>query len=535
MSRLVLLLALVGCPATPDEGPAPYNTGLTCDPTAAATMGDTPLRRLTRTQYENAVRDLFGVEGGYGELLDDDEYVGTFASNSVTLVSQVVVERYMTTAETIATDVDLNGLDDCNPYTSDTAVCAREFIERLAPRAYRRPLEPAELEAYVGLYELFQGDGHRDALRVVIAALLQSPYFLYHSDYEVSGEAADGELVPLDPYALASRLAFFLWNSIPDDALLEAAASGALSTTEGLTEQALRMLADPRSRAGLGDFALQWLGADHLDDVAKDPELFPDWTPERVRALQDETADFAAHVIREGDGTLSTLLSGDYTVLTPESAAHYGITLPDTWSPGDPISLEGTLRRGVLGHAGVLAAHSHYQRSSVTLRGKMIREDLLCQSLPDPPPDVDITLPEPTANQTTRDSVELHMSDPTCAGCHQLTDPIGFGLENFDAIGHYRELDNGNPVDATGELIGTDVDAAFTGPVELAALLRDSQAVELCATKQWFRYALGRMEEPRDACSVLDAYGSFEHSQSLRELILRLVTSDVFRSHRVDG
>ncbi|MBX2798093.1 MAG: DUF1592 domain-containing protein [Myxococcales bacterium] len=531
---MILFFGLLGCPASPEADP-PFEPELQCVPSDPASAGDTPLRRLTAGQYHNAVADLFGVDVDIPEVLGADETVGTFTSNSVTPVSQITVEQYVLAAEAVATAVDLDTLAPCNLLVEEGTDCAQRFVRDVSPRVYRRPTSDAEQAALMEVYDAFAADrGHVRALRVVVGAMLQTPWFLYHSDYEAAPGAGPGELVPLEPHALASRLSFFLWNTTPDDALLQAATEGSLSTVPGLTEHALRMLADPRAARAIGDFHLQWLGVDELPDVAKDPDLFPAYDTALQAALRHEVADFADDVIRHGDGELHTLLTSTSTVPSEPLFAFYGITPPADWQPGDRITLAEP-RAGLLTRGGVLARHAHYQRGSITLRGKLVREDLFCQELPDPPPDVDITLPPPSAGQTSREAIEAHMGIGGCAGCHSQIDPIGFAFEGFDAIGQARTHDNGSPIDATGELLATDVDGPFDGPAQLAEQLAGSRQLQWCVTRQWFRYALGRIEEPRDACSLHAAFDAFDRPAPLRELILEIVTSDAFRHRRSDG
>ena len=519
-----VVLALLSCGSQSQ----PYNPPLECDLEAPAVVGVSPLRRLTGVEYDYTVQDLFGVTGAYAALLDPDEEVGAFASNAVTPVSRVVVERYMETAEAVAADADLEAVDDCNLFVTPPEECAAEFIEVYGPLALRRPLTEEEREAYQALFETYGMSDYRNGLRVLVQALLQSPHFLYHMDFEESGDSDVGTMTPLSGFALASRLSYFLWSSAPDSTLLDAAEAGVLQSREGLQAQALRMLADPKAKRGIGSFHRQWLGVSSLETIAKDAELFPGFDDEIRAALKQETVDFADYVVRFGDGELTTLLTADFSVVTPPLFAFYGL---DGEPSSDPmvVNLGSTGRAGVLTHGSVLASHAHYQRSSLTLRGKLIRENLFCESLPDPPPDVDLKLPELGEGATTRDLVEAHSSEPACAGCHSLTDPIGFGLEHFDAIGQYRDSENGGIVDDAGEIVGTDVAGEFHGVYELTDILAQSEQVEWCVTRQWFRYALGRSEQSADGCSLQEANEAMSRPGNLRELIVAIVISDAFR------
>jgi hypothetical protein len=488
---------------------------------------------MTTSQYDHTVQDLFQLENSYAALLDNDESVGPYASNSITAVSRLVIEKYMTAAEQVAADADIGALDNCNLLTSNAVECATEFIESMGKRILRRPLTKSQTETYLGLYQTFNDRGHVDGLRVVVQAMLQDPNFLYFPDFHLHQGPLHGKLALLDAHALASRLSYFLWNSAPDDTLLAAAEDGSLLKEDVLQAQAVRMLADPKARRGIRRFHLQWLGADNLEMVAKDPELFPNYTPEVVAGLQQETSDFANYIIRHGDGELETLLTADFTILNPAIADFYSVPDGANLEPDTPSWLDSSRRSGILTHGSFLASQAHYQLSSLSLRGKVVREHLLCQDLPDPPPDVDLTLPNLEPGATTREQVEAHAANPSCSGCHMMIDPIGFGFEEFDAIGQYRIDDNGSPIDSTGQMINTDIDGEFHGAAQLSTKLADSQMVRWCFTQQWYQFALGRQINDHDGCSLKAGFQSLEKPANIRELILTIITSDSFRHRRI--
>lgn len=500
---MIWLAMLWGCDAPPPEEELPFEPDLTCDP-AAPDRGGAPLRRLTRAQYDHTVQDLFGVTGSFGALLDADEHVGPFASNGVTPVSQATVEQYQRAAEAVATAADLASLAPCNLLTEVPRDCAAEFVTTWLPRMYRRPATQGQMDRYLAIYDAFAEQGHVDALRVVTQAMLQSPHFLYHLEDGVPGGS---ESEALDGPSVASRLAFFLWNAAPDDRVLAAASTGQLDSVEGIRAEALRMLAHPKAARGIGQLHLEWLGVDQLPDVTKDPEQFPDHDAAAVAEMMDEVVRFADDVVRHGDGSLATLLT---------KASGSG-SEPD--------------RPGILALRAVQAAHAHYQRSSLTLRGKLVREELLCTPLPDPPPDVDLALPEVTEG-TTREVVQAHLNEPACANCHALTDPIGFAFESWDAVGAYRALENGAPIDTTSELTASDVNGSYPDAAALTAALAVSDEVRWCVARQWFRYAHGRVEQPTDDCALSDAWVAMQRPANLRELVVAIVTSESFRTRR---
>ena len=501
-------------------------------------VGPTDLRRLTAAQYDNTVRDLLGLTTRPSEQFSfaPDERVGPFTSNSIAPVGDLQVEQYMTAAEGIAAEVvgDLAALLPCDPGAVGDLACAEEFVADLGLRAYRRPLDAGERARLMGVFE--EGRAQEDfanGIRLTVQAVLQSPFFLYHVE---DGEPADGvgDLVALDDYALASRLSYFLWNTMPDDTLFAAAASGELATASGLSGQLDRLLADPRSEEAIASFHLQWLGADEIAHLEKDPDFFPLFDRALADAMLDETARFSSWVLREGDGTLETLFTAEFTITDdPGLLALYGVTLPEGHQPGDPVPLPEGQRAGLLTHASLLASHSHANQTSPIHRGVLVRQNLFCHMLPPPPPDVDDVPPDPDPNATTRERFDQHTSDPSCAGCHNLIDPVGFGFENYDGIGAFRTMEGDLPVDASGELLATDVDGPFDGVVELAAQLVESQTVRQCVSRQWFRFALGRSETIEDTCTMDRLYESFESSgHDVRVLLRELVLSDAFRYRR---
>ncbi len=522
-------------PTAPEGGtagaagaPAPVANGC-----SVPTAGSAPMRRLTREQYVHAVRDLLGISLDIGSLLPNDERLSTFRSNVVAPVSGLDVEQYAEVAELVAGEAvrDVDRLVACDRTRSDAAECARRFIQRVGKLAHRRPLTPAEDAAYHALFTQYGASDFAQGIAVVIEAMLQSPAFVYQVELPQPGVGVQ----PLSGHELATRLALFLWSTVPDDALLELAARGELATAGQVAAQARRMLADPRARAAMGTFHLQWLAIDGLRERKKDADAFPSYTPALAEAMLAETADFASHVILEGEGRLETLLTSSSSFGSAELLALYGVTRTNM-PAGEPTALDVTQRAGVLTHASFLAAHAHANQSSPVLRGKAIRTSLLCDAPPAPPPDVNTTPPEPAPDATTRERFAAHTAQPRCASCHVRLDPVGFGFEHYDAIGRYRTDDQGEPVDASGEIAGTrDADGPFQGAVALAARLAKSEQVRRCVTKHWLEYALGRGVSDADACSEEAAYAAFAAADfKLVELLVAIAQSDAFRSRKVD-
>lgn len=445
------------------------DTPLDCSKTQVAFS---PLRRLTREQFDNAIRDLLGILDQPSLALSPDEKLGTFYSNSAAPVTRLSIEQYRDVAEELAAAAVTRNLDTlagCSGAAQNSA-CADQFIQSFGRRAFRRPLVTEEAARYRGLFDANTTRGFAEGIRVVLEAMLQSPSFVYHLELSPAPSAAG--VAPLGGFEVAERLSFALWNSVPDTELLDAAGSGKLDSADGLRAQAERLLLSDRAKDALSSFHLQWLGLDGLLDIDKDPALFPDFTPALQGAMRDEATGFADFVIRRGDGRLQTLLSAPFTVAGTDLLKLYGATAAP--AADGTVQLDPTQRAGLLTQAAFLSAHSHANQTSPVHRGLSVRKNLLCTNLPDPPANVNNTPPEPDPNATTRQRFEQHRADPSCAGCHQLLDPIGVGFENYDAIGRYRTSENDLPIDARGELVSAgNASGAFTGAVEHGAALVD--------------------------------------------------------------
>jgi hypothetical protein len=518
-----------------DDGEGPVE-GQCGDPQT----GPTALRRLTNAQYHRTIRDLLGIDAVEVESFAPDERIGAFKSNGSAPVVDLQVEQYMDAAEVIATAAaaDLAGLLPCDPGAIGEDACAEELIRTMGPRAYRRPLDEAEIAALVGVYLDGKAEGDfANGIRVALQGMLQSPYFLYHVELGTQSES-DGAPVSLTGHELAARLSYFLWDSMPDEALFAAAEAGELYTDEGLEAQVERMLEDPKAAEAIASFHLQWLGVDEIDGVEKDGVVYPAFTAELAASMKAETAAFANWVIGSGDARLETLLTSNVSLTDdPNLLALYGVTLPPGHVPGEPVELPATERAGLLTQASLLARHAHADQTSPVHRGKLVRENFLCTPLPPPPGDVDNVPPDPTPGATTRQRFAEHVEDPACAGCHVLIDGLGFGFEGYDGIGAFRTMEEGQAVDASGEVVGTDdIDGPFVGAVELAAKLAESDQVRACVATQWFRYALGRIDTGDDQCAFDHMNEAFAASDyDVRELVKTIVLSDSFRFRRVDA
>jgi hypothetical protein len=518
-----------------DEGDTDDGPAGACE---EAAVGISPLRRLTRSQYNNTIRDLLGIDGDPASQLAPDEKVGAFFSNSTAPVGELLAEQYMRVAEDLAETAvaDLGTLVPCDPVVDDQAACGAQFVDEFGLRAFRRPLADDERTALEALFEKGRTEaGFDEGIRLVILAALQSPQFLYHLELDLPG-AETGEVVALDGYEVASRLSYFLWDSMPDDELLQAAGAGGLDTPEQMRAQAERMLDDPRAGEAIANFHVQWLHIDTLSGLEKDATAYPTFDTALRDAMAQETGRFADWVIRFDDARLETLLTAPYSFLEGPLFDLYGVTAPADHDPTLPVELDPTQRAGLLTQPGVLAVHAHANQSSPVHRGKIVRENILCTPLAPPPPEVDVVPPPLDPNATTRERFDLHRSDPSCAGCHNLIDPIGFGFEHYDGIGAWRDTEAGKPVDASGELFGTDdINGTFEGAPELARLLASSEQVRTCVAEQWFGFAFGRTPAEDDTCSFdAMALAFTESDHDIRELLVALVTTDAFRHRRIE-
>lgn len=504
-------------PSSSDDG-STGDVPTACDGAPSTAMQ--PMRRLNREQIANAVEALLGVSLDVAEL-DGDEQVGAFASNLTAPLSTNGVHQLRIAAELAAASglADLVDGLSCDP-TIDSD-CMDEWIASFGRRVYRRTLTGEEAARHRALADL--GVDPIDGMRLVVTAMLQSPYFLYAVEPVPEGE----ETVALSGPPLATRMALFLWSSTPDDTLLDAAESDGLSTIDDVRAQAERMLADPRARASVGSFHTQWLAVNGLLENSKSPEIYPEFDGALATAMLDETRRFAEAVVLHGDGRLATLLTADWSYAEPQLAALYGVTPA---GPGEPTTLDATERSGLLTHASFLARHAHADQSGPVQRGVVVLSNMFCNPPMPAPVNANTQPPSLDPDATTRERFSQHTEDPACAGCHSVIDGIGLGFEHYDGIGRHRQTENGLAVDASGELLGTDVDGSFDGVIELSQRMADSTQVRQCTARQWMRFAIGRPEADADACTVERLVDAFEDSDGdVRGLMLEIVTSDAFR------
>ena len=420
----------------------------------------------------------------------------------------------------------------CRPATpAEEPACAREIIDRLGTRAFRRPVTDPEVDGLTGLFEEGAREGGFDiGARTALQGILASPDFVFRFEEPAAGTASAGGLYLLGDAALASRLSFFLWGRLPDEELIEVAVAGGLSDAETFDRQVERMLADPRSEALGTRFASQWLRLQDLDKVHPDALRYPDFYQQLAEDMRRETETFFNALVQE-DGSLQDFLTADFSYMNQRLARHYGIQ----GVAGDHfrrVDYANPVRRGILGHGSVLTLTSHANRTSPVLRGKWVMEVLLGTPPPPPPPDVPELDATAEASEgrflTVRERLEQHRANPSCNSCHRFIDPIGLALENFDVTGTWRVRDSGTPVETLGELYDG---SAIHGPGDLReALLRRPESLVRTFTENLMAYALGRRIEYYDMPAVRRvARAAGQEDYRLSAFIKEVTRSEPFR------
>lgn len=411
---------------------------------------------------------------------------------------------------------------------------ARQILSFFASRAFRRPATPQEVQRLVGIVQQVQkgGDSFERGVQLAVTAALVSPHFLFRVELDQNPNDPKASRL-LNDYELASRLSYFLWSSMPDDELFALARKGQLKNPKVLELQARRMLKDPKAKALVDNFAMQWLTLRNLQNVSPDPKLFPGFNAELREAMLKETELFVNAIISE-DRSILEFLDGKFTFVNEKLANHYG--LPNvTGENFRRVLLTGDQRGGLLTQGSILTVTSNPTRTSPVKRGKWVLEQLLGTPPPPPPPDVpELETQKDKLTGTLRQRMEQHRKDPGCASCHERLDPLGFGLENYNAVGQWRSMDGSDPVDASGELPDG---SKFNGPSQLIQILKkqkDQFARNLAA--QLMTYALGRGLEHYDQCVVGEITATLgKKNYKFSALVGEIVMSEPFRKRRGDG
>ena len=497
------------------------------------------IRRLTAEQYRNTVRDLLNMPEAktlipVGSLPSDGSLGDRFTSNINTQIQGIDADKFADAADQLATKAvaNLGTLVPCAP-ASGNAECAQKFIEGFGKRAFRRPLTSAEVDRYKTVYAA--GGDFTNGIRLVLQTFLQSPKFLYL--VEAVPADAGGKVLAVDSYAAASRLSYFLLNSMPDDKLMAAADAGELKTAEQLGQHATRLIADPRFKETLGFFHDQWLEMDFLRSAEKSPELFKAWTPELKAALDEQIRRFVEGVMLEGDGRVETLLTADFSYFNGPLYEHYGVTKPAGAGDWAKVKLDPAQRAGLLTHAGLMAGLAHEDRTSFILRGKLVREAMFCGTVAPPPPGVDASETNIDPNLTAQQRSEQHRKDPSCSVCHALFDPLGFAFEIYDGTGRFRTVDAaGKALDTRAEITETaKLNGSVANALEMVKKLGPAEEVRNCVAKQWLRFALGRdLDDKQDASTVNSVFKAAADSNGkVPEMLSAIARSNAFRHLKV--
>ena len=494
----------------------------------------TELRRLTHSQYNNTLRDLLGDNSKLADRFPPEDFVNGFRNQiQAQGLSPLLIESYSLAAEKAAESAlrggDTRNLIGCKP----SAACKAKFVREFGLRAFRRPLTVAEQKRYEGLFAV-----EKDFLKgaqLAIEAMIQSSNFLFRLE--------DTSEAKWKPFAAASRLSYALWDTMPDAALFAAAEKGELASPAGVKQHVRRMLDHPRAKVSLNEFISQWMRFDRILTASKEKRKYPMFTRETAVAMTEEARLFVSDLVWN-DRDFMELFTAPVGYVNSELAGIYQVPIPAqefgkvTFSPSSE-------RAGILGQALFLASTAKPDESSPTARGLFIREQILCQHVPDPPAGVNTNLPPftPGKPQTNRDRMSEHVVNPGCASCHSLIDPIGFGFEKFDAVGGRRDkftlmnqqgrrADRDKPVkaweleiDSSGFVAGV-ANSKFTSPAQLGAVLGQSAQCQECVAKQYFRYIAGRAETAADRPVIKKMTDDFRRSQfRFKELMMSLLLS----------
>lgn len=491
-ARVSVLVVLGGCWGTIGD---PENQAGPC--------GDIPepaLKRLSHTEYRNTVRDLFPTLTLPNLQLAPDPTPHGFDNDSESLyAAPLLVTQYNAAAGTLAREVALKKSTVLPCMASAGAACGHQYLGELAARAFRRPLAGEELSAFTAMFDMYLAANNFDvALELTVQAILQSPQFLYRVETGTPDNLSS-------PYDVASRLSYFLWATMPDKELFDAAANNQLADADQIAAQADRMLADPRALDGFMTFTRQWLEMARLDRITKPSAQ--GWSEDVRAALHEEADRFMSEIVFKRGGTLSDFLLSNKAFIGPETATFYGLPAPSTWTE---ITLPSD-RRGFLMQAQFLGATGHPDHPSPVQRGLFVLRNLLCVELGSPPAGVNMSVPAPAPNMplTNRQNYERVTSEELCQSCHGVINPMGFVFEQYDTFGRLRVTDSGLPIDPSGKF-GT---TTFAGPHDLLDFLVSSEQVHKCVVGKFLTYAAGGQKlTSRDQCLVEDVTADFEAS-----------------------
>ncbi len=492
--------------------------------------GASPLRRLSNAEYQNTISDLFGmgtsqVQQVVDGFVAESESLGFRNGAEFLAVSSLVAEQFMGAAEKLAKAAATNtGFTRCSD--GNHKACGSKFVRDFGLRAYRRPLTTEEAERLDGLFQsALSTYDFSTAVEWTVYAMLQSPNFLFR--VESNAISAKGKYAPATGYEMASRLSFLLWQSMPDEDLFAAAEQGKLETSAQVAAQAERMLADPKSERTL-EFFRQWMDTDGVKQFSRDEKVFSN-LPNNLHGLfRQENDAFVRELVLTGNGGFKDLVSASYTFANKELAQHYGLE-GDFGSEFQRV--ERPAAAGFLTQGGFLTAHDKATRTSIVLRGVKVRTDVMCEVIPAPPNNVELNLDAIGEGLSQQERLALHRTDPACAGCHKLIDPIGVAFESFDAVGRQRAMDEtGKAIDTQTEISGSfDLDGPLADAQAMGRAFAASNQARQCYLDQNFRFFYGRDYTDADTCSRAKLAKAFADSNyNLKDVLLALTQTDAF-------
>lgn len=523
-------------PGDPETGD---DVGLrTPSPCAPAPLGKRQLRLLSRAEYANAVTDVLGISlANIDRIPVEPKVDGYDTDGNAAVVTPTHLDAYADLAKAAASRALAERRAQLVRCTTRDLACAKQVVRTVGRRLLRGTLDEAAVTRFASLADTTNTGGDFDAgLTLALRALLQSPAFLYRHELGAAGPTGYALTGP----ETASLLAFTLWQTTPDDALLDAAERGELATSAGVRRHAERLLADPRAERGLLHFARGWLGTDGAAAANKDLAVYPQFTTAVREAMRDEEKAFVREHFLGTQRSFAELFTTKTLHMNDALANYYGLPRPGTGTSIAAVTAPAsTGRGGVLTLGTVLASHAHANETSPVKRGRFVRERLLCQPLPAPPANIDTTPPGLDPSKTTRERFAAHTANVACSGCHKFIDGVGFGFETFDGAGAERSVEHGLPVDASGELLAResfdlDTRETFDGPRALGYLLSGSVRAERCVATQFHRFARGYAEA--DTCDARRLADEFTSARGdLRELVLRTLAARSVRERRDDG
>lgn len=520
-----LLFSCTESPKAPPEEPTVIEAEDECAKVDDSKSADrSPMRLLTRYEFDNSVRDLIGVNANYGRINFPLENASEgFEGTPENTMSDLFLRKILDASEKIA--------DDAIPtFAMPDALELESFLLK----AFRRPPTTEEIQSFKGFFETEKTKNEEiSAKKGFIMSVLMSPQFLYRIDLEDEGK--ENDLVLNDGYKIASRLSYFLWGSMPDDLLFDAAKNEKLKTKQEISEHVLRMLKDPKAHDLVGEFYRQWLGLNALKTAHKDKSMYPSYENSLQQDYLESAMQFVKYVhFGNESGDVKTLLTSDKLFLTPDLAKALG----EKGDVSEPISKPGE-RAGILTYPSLMFLLGYPDQSSPIHRGIFVRERVLCQPLPAPPMNLVTQPPELDPALSTRERFTQLTEADFCMSCHVRIDPLGFGFENYDSMGAYRAKDANTPVDNSGVLSFTQ-DPTIAGPyhggIELAERLADAAEVQECIGENWFQFAHGRRQTERDHCETKKLLKDFsKKGGKFEDLMINIATSDAFRYRLLQG